>query len=90
MAVVAAVVAADLAAPDSHKRPRVAVGAAPGQDVAVGALHNGKDVAGALVGHGDSNWCWSGQLLYNIGIKGADLHLRLVAVWVEIEVEVEV
>ncbi|QKX59827.1 uncharacterized protein TRUGW13939_06969 [Talaromyces rugulosus] len=51
MAVVAPVVAADLAAPDGHKGTRVAVGAAPGQDVAVGALHNGEHMTGALVGH---------------------------------------
>ena len=43
--------ATDLAAPDGHKGARVAVGAAPRQDVAVGCLHNGEDVAGALVGH---------------------------------------
>lgn len=51
MAVVAPVVATDLAAPDGPKGTRVAVGAAPGQDVAVGGLDNCEDMAGALVGH---------------------------------------
>ncbi|KAJ5756926.1 uncharacterized protein N7511_007108 [Penicillium nucicola] len=43
--------ATNLTAPDSHKGSRVAVGASPGQDVAVGSLDNGKDVTGTLVGH---------------------------------------
>lgn len=51
MAVVATVVAAELAAPDGPEGTRVAVGAAPGQDVAVGSLDNGEYMTGALVGH---------------------------------------
>jgi hypothetical protein len=50
---IAATVATDLAAPDSHKGSRVAVRAAPGQNVAVGSLDNGKEVTGTLVGHFD-------------------------------------
>ncbi|KAJ5414756.1 hypothetical protein N7509_001383 [Penicillium cosmopolitanum] len=42
--------ATDLAPPDSNEGARVAVGAAPGQDVAIGGLHNGEDMAGALPG----------------------------------------
>ncbi|KAJ5963212.1 uncharacterized protein N7479_003088 [Penicillium vulpinum] len=42
-----------LATPNSHKGPRVAVRATPGQDVAIGSLNNGKDVTGTLVGHVD-------------------------------------
>ncbi|KAJ5474922.1 hypothetical protein N7475_004488 [Penicillium sp. IBT 31633x] len=41
----------DLAAPDSHKGTRVAVGTAPGQDVPIGRLDNGEDMTGTLVGH---------------------------------------
>lgn len=52
---IAARMAAELAAPDGHEGARVAVGAAPGEDVAIGGLHNGEDVAGALVCHGDSD-----------------------------------
>lgn len=48
---VAATMATDLAPPDSNEGARVAVGAAPGQDVAIGGLHNGEDMAGALVCH---------------------------------------
>jgi hypothetical protein len=51
MAVVAPVVTTDLAAPDGHKGAGVAVGAAPGQDVAVSALDNGEYMTGALVCH---------------------------------------
>ena len=51
MASIAATMTTDLAAPDSHKGSRVAVRAAPGQDVAIGSLDNGKDVTGTLVGH---------------------------------------
>lgn len=43
----------DFATPNSHKWSRIAVGTAPGQDVAIGSLDNGKDVAGTLVGHVD-------------------------------------
>jgi hypothetical protein len=50
--VIAAIVATDLTAPDGHKGARIAVGAAPGENVAVGPLHNGEDVPGALIGHG--------------------------------------
>lgn len=53
MASIAATMTTDLAAPDSHKGSRVAVGAAPGQNVAIGSLDNGKDVTGTLVGHVD-------------------------------------
>lgn len=53
MASIAAIVATDLAAPDSHKGSRVAVRAAPGQNFAVGSLDNGKDVTGTLVSHFD-------------------------------------
>jgi hypothetical protein len=48
---IAAAMPADLAAPDGHKRPGGAVGAAPGEDVAVGGLDDGEGVAGALVCH---------------------------------------
>jgi hypothetical protein len=48
---VAATMATDLAPPDSNEGARVAVGAAPGQDVAIGGLHDGEDVTGALVCH---------------------------------------
>lgn len=51
MARIAAAMATDLAAPDSNKRPGVAVRAPPGKDIAVGGLHNGKDMARALVSH---------------------------------------
>lgn len=51
MAGIAATVAADLAAPDGHEWTRAAVGAAPGQDVAVGGLHDGEHMPRALVGH---------------------------------------
>lgn len=51
MARMTATVTTYLASPDRDKRTRVAVGAVPGQNVAVGGLHNGEDVAGALVGH---------------------------------------
>lgn len=62
MAGVAATVATDLATPDSHKGTGVAVGASPGEDVAVGSLDNGEGVTGALVGHGV--WlCMSGWRL---------------------------
>lgn len=44
-------VTADLAAPDGHEGPRVAVGTTPGQDIPVRRLDNGEDMAGALVGH---------------------------------------
>lgn len=43
----------DLAPPNSHEGSRVAVRAAPSQDVAIGSLDNGEDVTGALVGHID-------------------------------------
>lgn len=43
----------DLAPPNGHKGSRVAVGAAPSQDVAIGSLDNGEDMTGALVGHID-------------------------------------
>lgn len=52
---VTATMATDLAPPDSNEGARVAVGAAPGQDVAIGGLHNGEDVAGTLVCH-DEVW----------------------------------
>lgn len=45
----------DLAPPDGHEGARVAVGAAPRQDVAIGRLDNGKDMTGALVGHDDGS-----------------------------------
>lgn len=45
--------AADLTAPDRHERAAIAVRAAPGEDVAVGALHDGEHMSGALVGHDD-------------------------------------
>lgn len=48
---IAPTVATDLAAPDSDEGAGGAIGATPGQDVAVGRLDNGKDVTGALVGH---------------------------------------
>lgn len=50
---IASTMATDLAAPDCHKRTRVAVGTAPCQDVPIGGLDDGKDVTRALVGHGD-------------------------------------
>jgi hypothetical protein len=53
VASIAATVATDLAAPDSHKGSRAADRAAPGQNVAVGSLDNGKDVTGTLGGHFD-------------------------------------
>lgn len=49
---IASTMATDLAPPDRDKWTRVAVGAAPCQDVAIGGLHDGKDMSGALVGHG--------------------------------------
>lgn len=53
MASVAATMATDLASPDSNEGARVAVGTAPGQDVAIGCLHDGEDVTGALVCHSE-------------------------------------
>lgn len=53
MAAVAATVATDLASPDSHKGARVAIGATPRQDIAIGGLDNGEFMTGALVGHCD-------------------------------------
>ena len=41
----------DLAPPDSHKGARVAVRTTPRQDVAIGGLDDGEDMAGTLVGH---------------------------------------
>lgn len=61
MAGIAPAMATDLAAPDSHKGARVAVGAPPGQDIAVCRLDDGEDVTGALVGHcglGESTLSW--------------------------------
>lgn len=52
MAGIAPTMPADLASPDGDEWTRVAVGAAPCQDVAIGGLHNGEDMPGALVGHG--------------------------------------
>lgn len=52
MASIASTMATYLAPPDRDKGTRVAVGAAPGQDVAIGSLHDGEDMSGALVGHG--------------------------------------
>jgi hypothetical protein len=54
MAGIAATMATDFAAPDGYKRPRVAVRTPPGEDVAIGSLHNGKDMAGTLVCHSDA------------------------------------
>lgn len=54
MAGVAATMATDFAPPDGYKRPRVAVRTPPGEDVAIGSLHNGKDMAGTLVCHSDA------------------------------------
>ena len=54
VACVTATVATDLAAPDGHKRPRIAVGAAPSQDIPIGGLHDGEDMSRALVGHFDA------------------------------------
>lgn len=51
MAAITATVTTNLAAPDGHKGARVAIGASPRQNVAIGSLHNGEDVAGALVCH---------------------------------------
>ena len=51
VASIAPTMAADLAAPNGHKGARVAVGAPPGQDVAVRRLHDSEDMPGALVGH---------------------------------------
>jgi hypothetical protein len=51
MAAVTAVVAAKFATPNGNKWTRVAVGAAPGENVTVGALDDGEDVTGALVCH---------------------------------------
>lgn len=51
VACVTATVATDLAAPDGHKRSRIAVGTAPGQDIPIGGLHDGEYMSGALVGH---------------------------------------
>lgn len=53
MAAIAAVVATEFATPNGNKWTRVAVGAAPGKNVTVGALDDGEDVTGALVCHGD-------------------------------------
>lgn len=43
--------ATDLAAPDSDKGAGGTVGTAPGEDIAIGSLDDGEDVAGALVCH---------------------------------------
>lgn len=51
MAVIAAVVTAEFATPNRRPWTWVAVGAAPGKDITVGALDNGEDVTGALVCH---------------------------------------
>lgn len=48
---VASTMSTDLAPPDRDKGTRVAVGAAPCQDIAIGCLHDGKDMSRALVGH---------------------------------------
>lgn len=53
VASIAPTMTTDLAAPNGHKGSRVAVGAAPSQDIAIGSLDNGEDVTGALVGHVD-------------------------------------
>lgn len=54
MAAGAAIVAADFATPNSHKWTRVAIRAAPGKNVTVGALDDGEDVrAPSLVCHVD-------------------------------------
>lgn len=53
VASITATMSTDLAAPNGYKGSRVAVGAAPSQDVAIGRLDNGKDVTGALVSHCD-------------------------------------
>lgn len=50
---VASAMPTDLAPPDGDKGARVAVRAAPRQDVAIGSLDDGKDMTGALVGHCD-------------------------------------
>lgn len=49
----ASAMSTDFAAPYRHERSRVAVGAAPCEDIAVGGLNNREDVSGALVGHAD-------------------------------------
>lgn len=54
VACVTATVATDLAAPDGHKRSRIAVGTAPGQDIPIGGLHDGEYMSGALIGHVDA------------------------------------
>lgn len=51
MAAITATVTTNLAAPDGHKGARVAIGASPRQNVAISSLHNGEDVARALVRH---------------------------------------
>lgn len=48
---IAPTVATDLAAPDGDEGAGGAIGAAPGQDVAIGSLDDGEDVTRALVGH---------------------------------------
>lgn len=53
MAVVAPVVATEFATPNGPPWTRVAVGAAPGKNVTVGALDDGEGVTGALVCHVD-------------------------------------
>jgi hypothetical protein len=53
VAVVATIVAAELATPNGNEWSSIAVGATPGKNVAVGCLDDGEDVTGALIGHGD-------------------------------------
>lgn len=63
---------ADLAPPDGNKGSRSAVGAPPCQDVAVGGLHYGKHMSGALVGHAG---CWIGTVL------GVSVWIRCFRFW---------
>lgn len=57
VACIAATVATDLAAPDCHKGTRIAVRTAPGENIPIGSLDNGKNMTGALVGHFSSCVC---------------------------------
>lgn len=51
MTAVATIVAAGFAPPNSNEWARIAVRATPGEDVAIGALHDSKYMARALVRH---------------------------------------
>lgn len=64
--------ATDLAAPDRHEGARVAVGAAPCQDVAVGSLDDGEDMTGALVGHCGERESWAASVSVSMSMSTSD------------------